>query len=152
MNLIKDFDSAFKKETTGSTSEFTLILENVLRGKYLAHESQLLAKHIENIFFDIEITQRNSVLFLLNKLDQDIAYSIAKKELETAYNATRNIGSYLLNVLTSIDNNEHFLRSSGAMDIEKNLRIAYALINNIQLIDGDFNPHAHKNQTSPKQY
>ena len=40
----------------------------------------------------------------------------------------------------SIDDSEHFLRSLSAIEVEKALRISHALINDLEIIEGDFMP------------
>ncbi|WP_156362917.1 hypothetical protein [Xylophilus sp. Leaf220] len=145
MDLITTFESAFRNEIAGKTSEFTMLLEGVINREFAEQDLAGLAKHIETNFFKFDVTQRSSAFFLLMKADRQRAYLVAKKALQETYETTRTMAGHLHSLLVSIDDFEHFLRASSCLEVEKNLRIAYALINDIEIIDGDFNPSARKN-------
>jgi hypothetical protein len=140
VKIIEQFENELLSDISDVSGVNTDLLTDVIDGKCSPEELVDLADHIEKRFFDIEIWRRCSVLFLLSKINSERAYIVARKDLENVYHKTRACTAYLGQVITSIDSFEHFICSLGAMEIEKTLRIAYALVNKLEISDGDFQP------------
>lgn len=122
------------------SSEFSDLVENIYEGKYDEYELNRLTKYIEVDYFKLSTQKRRSALCLLRRVNRDSSYALAKQDLEKSYKKFKIASSHLHEIILAIDDSEHFIRSLGAMDTEKMFRIAYALINKLEIIDGDFKP------------
>ena len=142
MSIVERFENAIQEEITGTGITFTNLLDDILHEKCESKDLETLAVYIQKRFFSLEIKQRISVLFLLGKINPERAHFVARQDLANAHDRVRVCASYLQQIIISIDDSEHFLRSLSAIEVEKALRISYALINDLEIIEGDFMPPA----------
>lgn len=137
MKITKRFENEFQREGIRASEGASNLVADVVDGIYPDNELVELASHIEKIYFDLDFWKRSTVLFLLGRIDENRACILAKRDLENAYDKTRVCAGYLNQIIVSIDSTEHFIDSLNAMEVEKALRIAYALVNKREVLDGD---------------
>jgi len=72
---------------------------------------------------------------MLYKLDEEVAYGVAKNNLEEVYREFRDHGSHLHQILFSIVRHDNLSVATSSIEYDKNMRIAFALINNLDVKD-----------------
>ena len=147
MQLLEKYKHGILAEEENATlseefrsSEFSDLMENINQGKYEEHELNVLEKSIQADYFKLSVSQRRSALCLLRRVNKDSSYALAKQDLDTSFRQFKTASAHLYEVILAIDDSELFIRSIDSRDTEKMYRIAYALINKLEITDGDFKP------------
>ncbi|WP_345066592.1 hypothetical protein [Acidovorax lacteus] len=74
-----------------------------------------------------------TILSVLFKLDGRVASDMARRNLAEAYRDFRNHGSYLHQILFTINRFDGLNLSTSSIEYDRNMRIAYALVNGLNV-------------------
>ena len=95
---------------------------------FVIEELPSVVHRITEVFADVDVTVRGDFLYFLGRVAPETACSLAKRDIDCAYEGVRIYTGYLHQVLISIDNLEHFIDSLSVMETDKALRLAHGLI------------------------
>ena len=138
------FNSFFKNGDLVDDENFDKFFSDVLDGEgYSPAEKLLLAGRIEEVFLNVNISSRSTLLFFISKLSIEKAYLLANAELEAAYGALRMSVGYLYRIIMCKNDVEFFLGSDegneggycgglSAIEADRIMRIAFDLIKNMK--------------------
>jgi hypothetical protein len=136
--LIRRFDLLICN-SAGQGNETSAFVNDALSSEMTANERSQLAERVVRDFDLLNADSKTGLLYLLGKLNPESAAVLAKKHIEQAYREVRRDAGYLHQILISIDNEEPFLATGlSTMDVDKSLRLAYAIVNKIEIANGDF--------------
>jgi hypothetical protein len=126
---------------SAKSEDVSAFVNDALSSEMAESERGQLVERLERDFIQLNAESKTGLLYLLGKLNPENAAGLAKKHIEQAYREVRRDAGFLHQILICIDNEEPFLAAGlSAMDVDKSLRLAYAIVNNIEIKNGDFRP------------
>lgn len=140
MDLIPAFDYAIEDEIEGRTQRLSALLDEIFANKYSDVDKNKLSIHIEQQYNNYDVCRKTTVLFILGKIDGEAACRVAKNNIENSYQQFRFHGSHLHSMIASILRFDGPSISTSSIEHDRNMRLAYALINGKEIVDGDFMP------------
>ena len=138
MNLIEKFDAEMIKAREGCDSSFISFPSEIYLQPMSDFERSELFEHVSKAYVEVDFFWKITLLSILNKIDEVATAKLARLHIEEAYTNFRYHGSYLHQLIFSIVRGENLSISTSSIEYEKNMRIAYALFNNLNITNGDY--------------
>jgi len=138
VEIIRRCEEAINAQISGDHELLTDFLDDFYRGKFDMNERQALIGHLSQIFYASDALRKSLVLHVLSKFDGIVAAGVARDAIEDVYNDFRFLGAYLNQLVHAIAEGEGLFVSSCSIEADKNMRLAYALINRKEIVNGDF--------------
>jgi len=135
MDLLEDYKKSIGLASSGDFSrlnEFIDQLQGVPRPS--RNFDEFIACAVKS-YDDASCPLKITILSMLYKLDEEVAYGVAKNNLEEVYREFRDHGSHLHQILFSIVRHDNLSVATSSIEYDKNMRIAFALINNLDVKD-----------------
>ena len=140
MDVIQTFDLAIQDEAQGNGHHLNALLDEIFANKYEYADISKLSAHIEQQYINYTVNIKTTAIYILGKIDVEAACRVARNDIENSYQLFRNYAGHLHSMVIAITTFEGPHISLSSMEHEKNMRLAYALINGKAIIDGDFMP------------
>ncbi|BEP92015.1 hypothetical protein GmRootA79_03990 [Acidovorax sp. A79] len=135
MNLSENYKQSIALAHLGNFSQLNEFIDQLQATNRFGQElDDLIACACES-YDDASCSLKITILSMLYKLDEEVAYKMARNDLKEVYKAFRDHGSHLHQVIFSIVRHDNIDVATSSIEYDKNMRIAFALINKLNVND-----------------
>jgi len=135
MDLLKNYKKSIALAQRGDFAWLNQFIDQIQSINRLDREFDDLIAFALKSYDDAPCSLKITILSMLFKLDEEVAYRVAKDNLEAAYKAFRDHGSHLHQVIFSIVRHDNLSVATSSIEYDRNMRVAFALLNNLNVKD-----------------
>lgn len=133
MDWLDRYDFLIEMARCGDFYKFNIFIDELMDEGLSSQELKGVATHIAKSYDSASCPIKATILSMLLKLDEEVAYKVAKDGLEDAYESFRNHGSLLHQIIFCIACRDDIKVATSSIEHDKNMRIAFALMNDLNV-------------------
>jgi hypothetical protein len=132
MSIVDLYDLAFEETINGKPEKIDSLIVEIAKEGCSMCDKNLLLSHMEKKYFEANISQKSTIISILFKIDDKVAYEIALRDIESTYLIFRCWGAHMHALISIIYGYEGLRTSTCSIEHDKNMKIAFELIEKIK--------------------
>ena len=139
MNLTQRANSIAAQLACENISLYSETYDLLEKGNWSPEQREIFANALAHQYHTTsDVRVKLDLLDIIGKADAYIGYEVAFSDLKKITGAACMQSAFLYCALKTIGNHRYFLKGLSSVGLEKNIRLAYALLHDEEIINGDY--------------